>query len=205
MFPSRSLLDGFNRADGAPGSNWAAGFGEASPGVISANTLIGVGADSGPYWTPGRFGADSESWFTLVTPPSAGQLVRLMSRANGGTVDTPPTVDGNTYWLEIGNTYWALQKYIGGNISTLGFASVTHASGDRYGLAWENHNWSVYRNTLLTNAWELAASGSDASLPYGWVGFVFIGTSAAVDDFGGGDSPTSRDVPLPIAGGSASW
>lgn len=71
-----ALLDDFNRANGAIGSNWLAAFGDSLP-AINSNSAKGASAGwYGAVWAPGgtvaSFGPDVECEYTLTAADTTG-------------------------------------------------------------------------------------------------------------------------------------
>lgn len=71
-----ALLDDFNRANGAIGGNWLAGFGDSLPAI---NAFAAKGSAAGWYgavWAPGgavaSFGPDMECEYTLTAADTTG-------------------------------------------------------------------------------------------------------------------------------------
>ena len=71
-FPTTPVLDNFNRANGAIGSNWT-GQNDSSFTVFSNQLAINSsGLDSFAAWSPASFGADQEAYVTLSQLSASG-------------------------------------------------------------------------------------------------------------------------------------
>lgn len=200
-FPSTSVLDNFNRANGAIGANWA---GATSGYSIASNQLDASSSADDIYWQGGSFGADQEAYITLTNvDPNGGEQDLLLKSQNpsgwtNGVLEVlyDATNDVVQVW-----TYSASQNWVqhGSDIP------VTFNNGDQFGArAKANGDVEVYKNgTLLgtrnVSSWQYYASG-------GYIGLWFIDAADAVlDDFGGGNvssgptaTPTSTQ-PAPTA------
>ncbi len=192
-FPSTTVLDNFNRANGAIGANWA---GATDAYSISANQLS-VNSDGDIYWQATRFGADQEAFITLNTLNQSASEVDLLLKAQSssswgaGVLEawysptnqdvTIVTFDVSQGWLQHGTAI-----------------PVTIANGDQFGVrALSNGTVEVYKNGVLL------ASRDITTWPYyassGYIGLWFInGSGTVADNFGGGAiaiPPTATSVP----------
>ena len=77
-FPTTSVLDNFNRANGAIGSSWT-GQNDSSF-TVSSNQLANnsSGLDSFAAWSPASFGADQEAYVTLSQVSASGSEQGLL-------------------------------------------------------------------------------------------------------------------------------
>ena len=191
-FPSTVVLDTFNRANGAPGSNWS---GATSGYAISSNRLD-VGSGGALFWTS-QFGPDQEAFITLTTIDSTGTrqniLLKSQSRTswNSGVIEVAYSAVNKRIQVW---TYSSAQGWVqrGANIS------VTMVNGDTFGArARANGMVEVYRNGVLlatrdASAWTYAGNG-------GYIGIWFYRSNKAfVDNFGGGTivfPPTATPTP----------
>ncbi len=177
-FPSTSVLDTFNRADGAIGSNWS-GF--TSAYAIASNQLdvVTSGWDNHIYWKNGDtpFGADQEVFVTLSqldTDTGAEQQLLLKSQINtsygNGVIavlyDHPNqvaqvwTYDTTNGWVQHGTDI-----------------SVTFNIGDQFGArAKANGDVEVYKNGSL-----LATRSVTSWLYYDDGGYIGLWFANATD------------------------
>jgi hypothetical protein len=196
-FPSTAVLDNFNRANGAIGSNWSGGI---SGYNISTNQLhITSGGDI--YWNPTNFGSNQEAYETLTNIDTSGSEIDLLLKAqnlgysgNGELeVSYDPVGHQISVWTYTNTGGWVQQ---GSNIP------ITLINGDQFGArALVDGTVGVYRNGLLLGTRNVA------SWPYytagGYVGLWTVNASATViDDFGGGGvvsgpvaTPTPTNTP----------
>jgi hypothetical protein len=191
-FPTTNVLDNFNRANGALGSNWGGNVNNYS---ISNNQLH-PGQDW-VYWTPNAFGASQEAYITLANIDQSSAEIDLLLKiqSSGGTIEVLYYPPGGyvQVWTYTPGADW--QQY-GSNIP------VTFANGDQFGArALENGSVEVYKNGSLVgtadvSAWQFAQNGGSIGL---WT--VNAGTTL-LDDFGGGTTgsepvPTNTPGPTP--------
>jgi hypothetical protein len=181
-FPSTAILDTFNRANGAPGTNWR---GQTGGYAVAANRLdVNSGGDV--YWNVTRFGADQEAYVTLTTiDPNAAEidlLLKSQSSTYWGSGLIEVLYDAVNRRVQVW-TYATSQGWVqyGPDIP------ATFANGDRFGArATAAGVVTVYRNgavigTANVSAWPLNAGT-------GYIGLWLDGASNAVlDDFGGGN------------------
>jgi len=179
-FPASGVLDDFNRANGAIGSNWS---GDTGSYVIASNQLD-VNADGYIFWNASSFGADQEAYVTFSNV-SGGTEQDLLLKSQSSTTWTAGVLE---VWYRASLnvvqvvTYTSAQGWVqrGADIP------VTFANGDQFGAkAKANGMVEVYRNGALlatrdVTAWPYYANG-------GYIGLWFLGAnSALLDNFGGG-------------------
>lgn len=204
-FPTTSLIDDFNRANGTIGGDtcsdgintWSTTDVQASATTmtITSNQLEVNGAGN-CYLTASK-GPDCEAWCTVVDPANTGSYMLLLARVKevGGA-----TWDG--YYLFWFPNNWEIRVVTNGSASTLG-AVVTGndlVAGDSFGFELIGSTLKGYRKT--GGSWVEVISRTDTT--YGAAGFIGVGmddTAGAciVDDFGGGT------VVVPSVGASVAW
>ncbi len=193
-FPSNSVLDNFNRANGSLGSNWS---GMTTDYAIVVNKLV-VGTTEDIYWNPSIFGLDQEAFITLDSiDPSASEVGIILKAQDNNqigqgmiTVSYYPAGNYVIVWTYI-KTPESWQQH-GANIP------VTFANGDQFGARVKaDGDVEVYRNGELLGVrdvsdWPFYSSG-------GYIGLANYDSSGMVlDDFGGGtigNSPTLTPTP----------
>jgi len=191
------VLDNFNRANGAIGSNWA---GTASGYSIVSNQMD-VGAGDAVFWQASSFGANQEVFITLATLDPAGAEQDLLLKSQSANTWSNGALevyyDAASHRAQVW-TYTSAQGWVqrGADLA------VTLANGDRFGArARSNGAVEVYRNGVLlgtrdVTAWPLYANG-------GYIGLWFADAANSVlDDFGGGTwsgpAPTATPTNTPI-------
>ncbi|MBL8092741.1 MAG: hypothetical protein JNL73_01140, partial [Anaerolineales bacterium] len=183
-FPSTGVLDTFDRANGAVGSNWA---GQAGGYSIATNRLdVGSGGDV--YWSPTSFGANQEAFVTYTTIDPNGVELDLLLKSQSATSWTSGVLE---VWYQPQSgvaqvwTFTTSQGWVqrGADIP------VTLVNGDQFGArVRSNGQVEVYRNGVLlgtrdASGWTFASSG-------GYIGLWFDSASSSVlDNFGGGTLP----------------
>ena len=182
-FPSTSILDSFNRANGSIGSSWS-GYTSKYHITSSQMTVDYNGSNSDIYWN-NSFGANQEAYvtFTDIDTSASEQDLLLKSQSNttwgDGVLEVLYDPTGQT--VQVWTYEWpAGWVQYGADIP------VTFVDGDTFGArALANGTVEVYRNeTLLATrditSWSHYAGG-------GYIGLWFIGAEDAIlDDFGGG-------------------
>lgn len=182
-FPTTAVLDGFNRANGAIGSNW---IGTTTGLTIANNQLAQTGGAATPIWSPGVFGSTQEAYVTLNAVTGGATEHDLMLKIQGATWDAghievrydvdPKTVTVSTYdpgqgWVRRGGPF-----------------TITFNSGDRMGArAYPNGLVEVYKNSTLIGS--ASVSGWPGAGNGGRIGMSLVqDTQSLFDNFGGGDA-----------------
>lgn len=207
-FPTTSILDNFNRADGAIGGSWTAPMwtGDGTP-QISTNQLTGaanVGNYYDAYWNASSFGPDTEAYVTIATRGNAGNADELYIDVRG----TPGTV--TSYQLDIAmgspNDTWQVIKTVSGAGSTLGatYTSQNISAGDSVGIEVTGSS-TVTINIYYKpsgGSWTLLFSRTDSTSPITAAGRISIGVKNNIyrlDDYGGG-TIVAASGPFPLPG-----
>jgi hypothetical protein len=184
-FPTTGVLDDFNRADGAVGSNWTADpNGSSWPTFnVSSNTLAGTGADSWMTWNVADYGPDCEAYATVTTAPGAGKTFELdIGVLNSGSA----SIDGYAVDWKIDTNSFRIFRMDNGVYTQLSIFTSAIDVNDKAGFERDGSTLTVYK--YVHGMWALAgASTSDAT--YSSAGKLQIAISDTVgrlDDFGGG-------------------
>jgi hypothetical protein len=203
-FPTAGVLDNFNRANGAIGSNWVGTTGSYS---ISSNQL-NVAGDGDVYWNAASFDTSQEASVKLNTINASASEIDLLLKVQGsswssGTIEVsynPPTHVVQVW------TYTSAQDWVqrGADIA------VTFAAGDVIGArATASGSVEVYQNATLVGSSDVTAWPDYAN--GGKIGLWMVGADdTLLDDFSGGttssSSPTATFTPTatstPTAGPS---
>jgi len=174
VFPSTPILDDFNRADGAIGSNWS---GNTSKYSISSNQLLVTSSNSNSdiYWSGQAFGADQEVYVTFanVHATAAEQDLILKSQSNttwgSGMIEVWYDAPGQR--VQVWTWEWPA-----GWVQHGADIPVTFVNGDTFGArALANGNVEVYKNGELlgtrdVTSWSYYAQG-------GYIGLWFVGAN----------------------------
>lgn len=183
-YPSTPLLDDFDRADGAIGSNWSGN----TFGYNIASNRLSVdysGSNSDIYWSNEPFGADQEAYVTFTQiDPNAGEqdlLLKAQSNSTWGDGVLEVLYDPSGQRVQVWTYDWPA-----GWVQHGADIPVTFVDGDQFSArALADGTVEVYRNGELLAARDIASWSYYAD--GGHIGLWFIGAEDAVlDDFGGG-------------------
>lgn len=181
-FPTTGVLDNFNRANGALGSNWT-GF---TSGISVLNNKMNVDSDGDIYWEPASFNANQEAYVTLASIDPNAAEIDLLLKVQGatwpsGVIEVLYNPAGSKVQVF---TYTSSQDWVqrGADIP------VSFAAGDQFGArAKSDGTVEVYKNGSLVGSRDISAWPYNAN--GGKLGLWMIGIDVMnVDDFGGGDS-----------------
>lgn len=183
-FPTTSVLDAFNRADGALGANWTSpAFGATGTARIASNALhmdVGGVLSSPAAWSASQFGPDVEVYCTMASLTSSFPSVecRLSSLLSSRT--------GYLVFLNTGGSQITVSRRDNGSTTDLHTYSQAFSAGDSFGMSCVGSTISTYYKPAA-GAWTLLGTVTDAT--YSNAGYVSVDAYAslnAVDDFGGG-------------------
>jgi phosphatidylserine/phosphatidylglycerophosphate/cardiolipin synthase-like enzyme len=183
-FPSTSILDDFNRANGGIGSNWSGNTGKYT---VNANQLkvISNASNSDIYWSSQAFGADQEAYFTFSNVSATSKEQNLLLKSQSNTTWGYGVLE---VWYDAPNQRVQVWTYEwpAGWVQHGADIPVTFAVGDQFGArALADGTVEVYKNGTL-----LATRDITSWLYYnqgGYIGLWFSGAqNTKVDDFGGG-------------------
>jgi hypothetical protein len=178
--PNSVILDNFNRANGAAGSDWGA----IDPGyplpLISSNQMAGTDSHSG-YWNH-AMPNDQEVYLHLTTAMSANDDYVLMTRITGAL----PTTSENGYCAYFDTTSVTIKRSDAGVKTVLGTFAV--APGAWIGM---RATGNVIRAFTSSDGitWTLVGTVIDSTYASGKIGWFInsfvTGTAFSLDDFGG--------------------
>jgi hypothetical protein len=181
-FPSKPLLDNFNRANGAVGANWS---GSVTHYTISNNRLDNLtGGDI--YWnSASAFGTDQEVFVTLAAIDPAGSEIDLVLKSQSKTTWTSGLIEVLYNPVDQVVQVWTFSNAQGW-VQRGADIPVTFVTGDQFGArATAGGQVQVYRNGAVigsrdVSAWTYSANG-------GYIGlWVESAPNTLLDDFGGG-------------------
>jgi PKD repeat protein len=179
-FPSTTVLDDFNRSDGAPGSNWS---GMTSFYHVTSQQLAGEEVYDLPlFWSAASYGVDQEAFVTLAqVDANSGDPTLLLKSTSSSW---PVRVLGVTYVAAQQRAkIWTYDEQ--GLVQRGTDILVTFSSGDQFGArATADGVIEVYRNGTLVavrdaSAWAYVSGN-------GYVGLSLNATGVRLDNFGGG-------------------
>jgi hypothetical protein len=185
-FPQNGVLDNFNRANGAVGSNWEGLTGTSFYKIASSRLDVQAG---GPLvWKPTSFGTSQEAYVTLSTidsrSPSQGVLLKVQTGAIPQSGAIAVVYDAvaravRVSTLRVGDGVW----------TSYANRAATFANGDRLGAqALANGEVKLYKNgTLIATVTLNAADKTFFNAKGGKIGlWAALASNALFDDFGGG-------------------
>lgn len=197
-FPTtNNILDNFNRADGAIGSNWSLGHSYAGINfmTISSNQARPQGSDYIIiYWNPATYGPNIEAYVTLpvqttISNDGPGLYARLVQVGTG-------TLDGYELSFENSGHSWNIYRVDNGVNTKLG-ATVdpSTSNGDKGGLEIIGSTIKGYKYS--GGSWTEVISRTDTT--YSAAGYfgLYGGSDDAnyrLDDFGGATLAGSASV-----------
>jgi uncharacterized protein YjiK len=179
-FPQTGILDSFNRADGAIGTNWT--FDTASF-KITGNQLV---ATSGGmiFWKAASFGPEQEAYITFVNIDAATTNMDLLLKSQTTSKDSFLEVGYNPVKkIILVESYTKAQGYVTYGASI----PVTFSNGDQLGVrVGADGKVNTYKNGVLlgvrdVSAWTNYTNG-------GYIGLLSWGgtPNTTYDNFGGG-------------------
>ncbi|HLX18825.1 MAG TPA: hypothetical protein VKR23_01625 [Gaiellaceae bacterium] len=198
LAPATPVLDGFDRANGAAGSNWSL---IKSSGFAVMNVKNDAAVDSSAsaftwdYWNPSGFGPDSEAYATIANW-GASDVIRIGARVvNAGTT----TYSG--YFVAISGTgVWSILRVDNGstNPTTL-ITGPTQplAAGDEIGIRIVGSVITALHYSPATN-WTAVVSYDTSSNTTRYTGpgsLAIEFKTSTIDNFGGGTLTTAPTPP----------
>jgi glucose/arabinose dehydrogenase len=188
-FPTTSVLDDFNRADGPVGSPWVR---DVSGVTISGNKLHPISPGFSIIWDGAVYGPNQEAFVTIdplaTNAPEHDLMLKVQgTNENNGRIEV--RYDDTANLVAIG-TYDPINSWQG----TATFP-LTLASGDQLGArALQDGTVEVFKNGIMIGStsitfWPFYAGG-------GRIGMTLVGAvSSLLDDFGGGDVVLDPNTP----------
>jgi hypothetical protein len=191
-FPSASILDGFDRANGAIGANYSPIFSFTSQSFNVSASLCAPDNTTGDtwesaYWDTTRFGPNCECYLTVTTLHNLSTTYhQLAVRMTTPGVDT---WDG--YLVELEESACVITVYrVDNEAPTQLGATVAYSPTNGYKLGAEASG-SIISAYTSTGTWAQSASRADNTYSAsGYIGFTMYefgaGGTLRYNDFGGG-------------------
>ncbi len=189
-FPSNPVRDGFNRTNGALGSQWGALSGTKFYKI--AGNRVDV-LDGGPiYWKGASFGTSQEAFVTLSTIDTSSREQGLMLKTQTSSI---PQAGAITVVYDAKARAVRVQTFRLGALAWKLYANqaASFANGDRLGArALANGTVEIYKNsTRIATVTLDSADQAFFNGKGGAIGLWFINAGKAFfDDFGGGTVAT---------------
>jgi hypothetical protein len=181
-FPTTGILDSFDRADGAVGSNWTLYY--TTSFNVSSNQLSPPDADVNEMgWTAAESGwGDLETYITIVTKSAGYNSPQITFR---GIYN----VTTSSYQLQVNpasNNITLVRIDADVIAATLASVSQTISNGDSVGISAIGSAIKVYYK-VGAGAWTEIVSVTDATYSSGYLSLMLTGSSTQrCDNFGGG-------------------
>jgi hypothetical protein len=188
-----ALLDDFNRANGALGSNWANVGGLAgSDYVVASNKAKASGGNGASAWNASSFSSDQEVQVTLGALDTTAQLWLLLMVANPAA----GSFTGYLLVMQQHSTTYDLTLYRGNAgsyttiVSTVSGISYS-GTGDVFVLRKVGSALTVLQNGAPVSGFN-AVTDSSPLTGSAYIGIGYSGSNVlSVDDFGGGATSTT--------------
>ena len=198
-FPTTSVIDNFNRSNEGPPPSASWGEWDAGLKVVS-NRAVGNDGTNHNYWNGASSDyTDVEVYTTIVTSPASLDQVCLTARFNYGTY--------SGYLIQWSKDYGLyLHRWVSGGDTTIQTDAGEFANGDSIGMS------VVGSDPVVITIYKKASGGSWASVftysdsnanritASGKIGLRTLGTTATLDDFGGGTYTPDTTPPVRSAG-----
>lgn len=199
-FPVTSVLDNFNRANGAVGSAWR-GWVSPTTGAFRIFSNTAQVYDSGSmWWNSNPFGPDQEAFFTFSKVSSNASAQGLVLKFTGTSTSSSRASFILAAYHPSTQIISVRTRTPGQGWVTWAVFPATFAAGDRFGArAQSDGTVNVYKNGALVGSINLLTGPTPWPAAYvngtGRVGAWFTWPtggsidSAQIDDFGGGTLP----------------
>lgn len=178
LFPTVSLLDNFNRADGAVGGNWVNYFDDGLVIASNAATIAGANTNTGSAWDTDPYAADVAVSVTLAAAPAGDNpAITLLARQGNGAADG--TVSASIYTIT-GTTYASIGDQENSTSAEIAdFLGV----GERLGLVCRGATIELW--TYRSGLWERQITTTTTNTAAGSIGLTLFDTAPglAIDNF----------------------
>lgn len=200
-FPATPILDDFNRADGALGSNWVSPVGGAAAMAVVSNAAQTPAFFSGDaVWSASVFAQESEAFVAM-------SFFIEFNRVYVRVGDTNPSTNGYSVFVDTSNLI--LERFNNGIYTQLGSTlSISLIPGNMFGIRAIGTQLSAYVNR---GYWGMVKTATDSTyLRGGYIGMRCDNLSnggASLDDFGGGNVEFVQETfrPVRMRGRRTSW
>lgn len=201
-FPTTSVIEQFTGTSGTspPNANWTNVY-----NGIQIQSNQGAGSQSGDSnltsWDTSTFGPDMEGYFTIGTiDPSGGLGFGLRT-----TTLSISTVDGYLCHVDTSTSpdTFSIDEVLNGGTTNISSTTTNVVAGEKIGaeiIGNGTNNIKMYHYT--GGAWSQKLTGTDTTYQSaGYLMLYIYGTTARVDDLGGGTVVTGGSVVGPLIDG----
>lgn len=177
-FPTTSVIDDFNRANGGLGSNWTAGYFGDSALTITSNQITSSVNNWGANYYNTSFGPDIEAYITVSSSPNGSKILHF--RLTGSLTSSP-----SGYYVNFG--FGTITRLDSGSETQLGASfSQSISAGDSIGVSIVGSTITVYHKSAA-GSWAVVTTRTDSTYSAaGKVALEIDNNSIRLDDFGGG-------------------
>lgn len=185
-FPTTTVLDDFNRADGAIGSNWSGPLiGTNDVYVISSNKITPNTSPASEYWNPATYGPDCECFVSLTNIVDGDTMevhARYVSASKSGYAGRFTRQDFQTGFA---TTIYRVDSGAFTILNSQVDSSGIWAATDKVGIEIIGTTIKLYRfistwSNVNTNSGDATYSAAN------FIGLRSVGATETFDDFGGG-------------------
>jgi len=188
-FPTTSILDDFNRANGKVGSNWAISNGLLSYKIVSQQLNVRLGGAL--IWKPDSFGVNQEAFITFQNTPQDGSIQGLLLKAQSNSrIESGVIIVAYNARSNAVNILTLHQSQSGPIRKNYTNSPITFVKGDQLGArVLADGSIEIYKNgTLIATVKLNKADQAFFNRRGGRIGIWMLNAPKAVlDDFGGGD------------------
>lgn len=191
-FPSTSVLDDFNRANGALGANWAGNlFGPDADLAVDSNQAKGPSNPANNGWAT-QFGPDCEAWMEITTYTGHVNVVGRWSALDS------TTPDGYMVAAQSDVSEIVIYRFDDGSFTELATFTQTVSSGDWLGMRIVGDTiYAYYKDVSVSSEWQLVGQVTDGTYSSaGYIGLYHASSTTFTDNFGGGDYVPESSPPL---------
>jgi hypothetical protein len=189
IFPSTSVLDNFNRANGVIGANWTGDTGKGN--YLIASNLLDVVTGGRLLWKPSTFGVSQQAFVTISGIDRLSKSQGLVLKVQTGSNTTPGAIVV-IYDATSGKVRLSTRRLDDTIVTQYADTVAVFANGDQLGAqVLASGKVNIYKNGILIasitlNAKDQAFFNSKG----GRIGLTAVAGSRTTifDNFGGGNS-----------------
>lgn len=200
-FPTTPILDSGAGVDANPiAGNWS---GPIYPGLGQlrrlSNQIVWSGTTSGSWWNPTTFGPDCETYATINTLGTDGNLILLYARAQNLNTTS---LDGYVVYLNLlsGADHFRIARETDGSDTDIDSDdTITWAVGDSIGIACIGTNIQGWRKPAA-GAWTQVLDATDATYAAaGSLAALVDSATFGLSNVGGGTIGAAAPSPIDVS------